>query len=71
MSGDEFKKRLYHNVIASVPCQSLEGGLRHTNFKKRPLPRHKDRNVTSIGSMSQVDFKKWSCRPGEFKGLGP
>ena len=25
----------------------------------------------SMGSMSHVDFKKWPCRPVEFKGQGP
>ena len=25
----------------------------------------------SIGSMSHVEFKKWPCRPVEFKGQGP
>ena len=25
----------------------------------------------SKGSMSHVDFKKWPCRPVEFKGQGP
>ena len=25
----------------------------------------------SIGSMSHVDFKKWPCRPVDFKGQGP
>ena len=25
----------------------------------------------SISSMSHVDFKKWPCRPVEFKGQGP
>ena len=25
----------------------------------------------SIGCMSHVDFKKWPCRPVDFKGQGP
>ena len=27
--------------------------------------------LMSISSMSHVDFKKWPCRPVEFKGQGP
>ena len=26
--------------------------------------------LMSLGSMSHVDFKKWPCRPVEFKGQG-
>ena len=25
----------------------------------------------SVSSMSHVEFKKWPCRPVEFRGLGP
>ena len=27
--------------------------------------------LMSIGLMSHVGFKKWLCRPGDFKGQGP
>ena len=57
----------------NVPCRYFCNF--HVDFRTSPV-EFKDRPMSliffpmSLGSMSHVDFKKWQCRPVDFKGQG-
>ena len=60
----------------NVPCPyfcnthvDFKSLISHVQFKDWPMSLIFF--LMSIGFMSHVDFKKWLCRPVEFKGQGP
>ena len=43
----------------------------HVDFKKHPMSCRLFFFLVSLGSMSHVDFKEWTCRRVEFRGQEP
>ena len=72
MSPVDFKKQQGPLSLSSLfPCRFKMAQCHHGRIKEIPYVVSVIFFLMSLGFTSLVDFKKWPCRPVEFKGHGP